>query len=85
MLVYSNNEKLVTWYDTYRAIQQIEGMYYHDYPIHFYLFLELAQKLGANYYVIDFPPPAQVEENYPVELVYQNAKYTLYAIKLQSR
>ena len=80
MMVFSNNQALDQWFETYNNIGHIDDAYVRDYPEQFRQFLDLAISLGADHFVIDFPPPSDVLQKYPLELIYQNSKYTLYKI-----
>jgi hypothetical protein len=81
MMVYSNNEELSSWEATYQSIDHTYKMYINDDSLQFPGYLSIAENLGADYFVIDFPPPPGVLQRYPLELVYQNSTYTLYLIK----
>jgi hypothetical protein len=81
MMVYSNNEELTTWDKTYRLIEYTRNGFITDYAAQFPRYLNIAINLGADYFVINFPPPPGVLQNYSLELVYQNPTYTLYRIK----
>jgi len=80
MMVFSNNQALEQWLETYNNIGHIDDVHVGDYPEQFRQYLELAISLGADHLVIDFPPPPDVLQKYPLELIYQNSKYTLYKI-----
>jgi hypothetical protein len=81
MMVYSNNEELSTWDKTFRLMEYARLEYINDYVGQFSLYLNIAMNLGADYFVIDFPPPPDVLQKYPLEMIYQNPTYTLYKIK----
>jgi hypothetical protein len=81
MMVYSNNDQLSSWDKTYRLIEYTHNEFNNDYAAQFPRYLNIAMNLGADYFVIDFPPPPGVLQEYPLELVYQNSSYTLYLIK----
>jgi hypothetical protein len=80
-MVFSNNQALETWYVTYRAIERIQNSYKDNYPEQIKDIVGLAENLGANYLVIDFPPPLDATQKYQLELIYQNPTYTLYKIR----
>jgi len=81
MMVYSNNQALNSWFETYQEIEQNILINNGNYLEQFRNYLDLAKKLGADYLVIDFPPPPDALQKYPLELVFQNPTYTLYKIR----
>lgn len=80
LMVYSNNKSLTVWDETYHAIEYIHHTFPQDFAAQFPRYLDLALSLGADYLIINFPPPPDIQKTFSIKLVYQNNSYAIYQL-----
>jgi hypothetical protein len=80
LLVYSNEQELTRWYDTYTSTQ---NLHYAPIKERLQILYDTAAGLEADYMLLDFIIPDHLLSYLPIEKIYVNSSFTLLKVNSQ--